>query len=102
VGGEGLFPVHCILDIVALLSLAINNCFLIPNQEAGEKFVVFNIYIAGRLLCSRRYREFVDLHNSLKREFIGFSFPRLPGGYGSSYRVIGYLESTGRGRVFHI
>jgi sorting nexin-27 len=48
-------------------------------QEAGEKFVVFNIYIAGRLLCSRRYREFVDLHNALKRDFIGFTFPRLPG-----------------------
>ena len=40
---------------------------------------MFNIYIAGRHLCSRRYREFVDLHNSLKREFIGFNFPRLPG-----------------------
>jgi sorting nexin-27 len=50
-------------------------------QEAGEKFVVFNIYIAGRLLCSRRYREFVDLHNALKRDFIGFTFPRLPGTY---------------------
>ena len=48
-------------------------------QEAGEKFVVFNIYMAGRHLCSRRYREFVDLHNCLKREFVGFNFPRLPG-----------------------
>ena len=48
-------------------------------SEAGEKFVVFNIFMAGRHLCSRRYREFVDLHNCLKREFIGFNFPRLPG-----------------------
>ena len=48
-------------------------------QEAGERFVVFNIYMAGRHLCSRRYREFVDLHNCLKREFVGFNFPRLPG-----------------------
>ena len=48
-------------------------------QESGEKFAVFNIYMAGRHLCSRRYREFVELHNTLKREFIGFNFPRLPG-----------------------
>lgn len=48
-------------------------------QEAGEKFVVFNVFMAGRHLCSRRYREFVDLHNCLKREFVGFNFPRLPG-----------------------
>ena len=66
-------------------------------QESGERFVVFNIYMAGRYpnlreyslcfqsvihfrhLCSRRYREFVDLHNCLKREFVGFNFPRLPG-----------------------
>merc|ERR1712240_906927 len=48
-------------------------------QEQGEKFVVFNIYMAGRHLCSRRYREFVNLHNNLKQEFIGFNFPRLPG-----------------------
>jgi len=48
-------------------------------EEMGEKFVVFNIYIAGRHLCSRRYREFVQLHNNLKQEFIGFNFPRLPG-----------------------
>jgi len=49
------------------------------EEEDGEKYVVFNIYMAGRHLCSRRYREFVDLHNCLKREFIGFNFPRLPG-----------------------
>ena len=48
-------------------------------EDIGEKYVVFNIYIAGRHLCSRRYREFVDLHNNLKREFVGFNFPRLPG-----------------------
>merc|ERR1712013_154929 len=48
-------------------------------QEQGEKFVVFNVFMAGRHLFSRKYREFVDLHNCLKREFIGFNFPRLPG-----------------------
>ncbi|KAJ4447685.1 hypothetical protein ANN_09693 [Periplaneta americana] len=40
---------------------------------------VFNIYMAGRHLCSRRYREFSNLHLNLKKEFIGFNFPKLPG-----------------------
>lgn len=40
---------------------------------------VFNIYMAGRHLCSRRYREFSNLHLALKKEFIGFAFPKLPG-----------------------
>lgn len=35
--------------------------------------------MAGRQLCSRRYREFANLHTVLKREFGGFSFPKLPG-----------------------
>lgn len=35
--------------------------------------------MAGRQLCSRRYREFSNLHALLKKEFIGFSFPKLPG-----------------------
>ena len=35
--------------------------------------------MAGRHLCSRRYREFSNLHNSLRKEFIGFHFPKLPG-----------------------
>jgi len=48
-------------------------------QQDGEGFVVFNVYMAGRHLCSRRYREFVDLHNALKSEFLGFNFPKLPG-----------------------
>lgn len=45
----------------------------------GEKYVVFSIHMAGRQLCSRRYREFSNLHAQLKKEFIGFSFPKLPG-----------------------
>uniref|UniRef100_A0A8D0D1K8 Sorting nexin 27 n=1 Tax=Sander lucioperca TaxID=283035 RepID=A0A8D0D1K8_SANLU len=44
-----------------------------------EKFVVFNVYMAGRQLCSKRYREFVILHQNLKREFANFTFPKLPG-----------------------
>lgn len=47
--------------------------------DKGEKYVVFNIYMAGRHLCSRRYREFSTLHVNLKKEFPDFSFPKLPG-----------------------
>ncbi|XP_066909415.1 sorting nexin-27-like [Halyomorpha halys] len=35
--------------------------------------------MAGRHLCSRRYREFSNLHSALKKEFVGFNFPKLPG-----------------------
>jgi len=70
--------VHCI-DYSEKRSLPITIPDYKHVEDIGEKFVVFNVYIAGRHLCSRRYREFVDLHNSLKREFIGFNFPRLPG-----------------------
>jgi sorting nexin-27 len=35
--------------------------------------------MAGRHLCSRRYSEFVMLHTALKREFVDFNFPKLPG-----------------------
>lgn len=48
-------------------------------ERNGHKFVVFNIYMAGRHLCSRRYREFANLKINLKREFQDFQFPRLPG-----------------------
>uniref|UniRef100_A0A8C5GBV2 Sorting nexin-27 n=1 Tax=Gouania willdenowi TaxID=441366 RepID=A0A8C5GBV2_GOUWI len=44
-----------------------------------ERFVVYNVYMAGRQLCSKRYREFVILHQNLKREFANFTFPKLPG-----------------------
>ncbi|XP_037914598.1 sorting nexin-27-like isoform X3 [Hermetia illucens] len=45
----------------------------------GERFIVFNIHMAGRQLCSRRYREFANLHSVLRKEFVGFNFPKLPG-----------------------
>lgn len=35
--------------------------------------------MAGRHLCSKRYSEFSNLHSNLKREFIEYSFPKLPG-----------------------
>lgn len=43
-------------------------------ERGGERYVVFNIYMAGRQLCSRRYREFSNLHNNLKKEFVGKRF----------------------------
>ncbi|CAJ0594001.1 unnamed protein product [Cylicocyclus nassatus] len=48
-------------------------------NDGVEKFVVFNLYMAGRHLGSRRYSEFVELHQLLRREFIDYSFPKLPG-----------------------
>lgn len=49
------------------------------NSSPGERYVVFSIYMAGRHLCSRRYREFAQLHSNLKREFPDFNFPKMPG-----------------------
>lgn len=49
------------------------------DSSLGERYVVFSIYMAGRHLCSRRYREFAQLHNNLKREFPDFNFPKIPG-----------------------
>lgn len=37
------------------------------------------MYMSGRQLCSKRYREFAILHQNLKREFSNFNFPKLPG-----------------------
>lgn len=48
------------------------------STKNGERFVVFNIHMAGRQLCSRRYREFSNLHTTLKKEFGGYNFPKLP------------------------
>ncbi|XP_049837248.1 LOW QUALITY PROTEIN: sorting nexin-27 [Schistocerca gregaria] len=48
-------------------------------EKGGDRYVVYNISMAGRHLCSRRYREFANLNLNLKKEFIGFSFPKLPG-----------------------
>jgi len=48
------------------------------NEKTGEKYVVYNIYMAGRHLCSRRYKEYSNLNLNLKKEFVGFNFPKLP------------------------
>uniref|UniRef100_A0A672P542 Sorting nexin-27 n=1 Tax=Sinocyclocheilus grahami TaxID=75366 RepID=A0A672P542_SINGR len=48
-------------------------------EQHSEKFVVYNVYMSGRQLCSKRYREFAILHQNLKREFSNYNFPKLPG-----------------------
>ncbi|XP_050312362.1 sorting nexin-27 [Anthonomus grandis grandis] len=48
------------------------------SERGGERYVAFNIYMAGRHICSRRYREFAKLHGDLKQEFVGYNFPKLP------------------------
>ncbi|HGJ5890567.1 MAG TPA: hypothetical protein ACHBZA_04255 [Arsenophonus apicola] len=55
------------------------------RERKHERYVVFNVHMAGRHLCSRRYREFVALHVALKKEFIGFNFPKLPGKWPFQY-----------------
>ncbi|KAK5610083.1 Sorting nexin-27 [Crenichthys baileyi] len=48
-------------------------------EQHSERFVVYNVYMSGKQLCSKRYREFSILHQNLKREFSNFNFPKLPG-----------------------
>lgn len=52
---------------------------LFPVSTPTRSFQVYNVCMAGRQLCSKRYREFVILHQNLKREFANFTFPKLPG-----------------------
>uniref|UniRef100_A0A8C2B4Q7 Sorting nexin 27a n=1 Tax=Cyprinus carpio TaxID=7962 RepID=A0A8C2B4Q7_CYPCA len=55
----------------------------IVKSESGYGFnvrgQVYNVYMSGRQLCSKRYREFAILHQNLKREFSNYNFPKLPG-----------------------
>ncbi|XP_041980759.1 sorting nexin-27 isoform X2 [Aricia agestis] len=53
--------------------------YRVVMERGGRSHVAFNVHMAGRHLCSRRYREFADLHAQLRREFVGFNFPKLPG-----------------------
>lgn len=45
----------------------------------GETYMVYNIYFEDKHICSRRYKEFSNLHNKLKKEFRDFQFPKFPG-----------------------
>ncbi|XP_033634276.1 sorting nexin-27-like [Asterias rubens] len=53
----------------------------VPDYQhvyTGDKHVVYNIYLAGKLKKAQRYSQFADLHNRLKREFPDFQFPKFP------------------------
>lgn len=56
--------------------------FLLVNVRSPVRVArlqVYNVYMSGRQLCSKRYREFAILHQNLKREFSNFNFPKFPG-----------------------
>ncbi|XP_068622611.1 sorting nexin-27 [Battus philenor] len=61
------------------LPVSIPDYRVVMERTTGRSFVAFNVHMAGRHLCSRRYREFAALHQQLRKEFLGFNFPKLPG-----------------------
>ncbi|XP_032514333.2 sorting nexin-27 isoform X1 [Danaus plexippus] len=61
------------------LPVSIPDYRVVMERNTGRSYVAFNVHMAGRHLCSRRYREFAALHQQLRKEFLGFSFPKLPG-----------------------
>lgn len=65
-------------DYSEIKSLPISILDYHLQEKAKEKFIVYNIYLAGRHLCSKRYREFAALHNQLKQHFQDFNFPKFP------------------------
>jgi DNA-binding transcriptional regulator YiaG len=60
------------------MSVSVPECVEMKTSPSGEKYVAFNVCLSGRLVCSRRYKEFDVFHSLLKREFPDFSFPSLP------------------------
>ncbi|XP_034833288.1 sorting nexin-27 [Maniola hyperantus] len=61
------------------LPVSIPDYRVVMERNTGRSYVAFNVHMAGRHLCSRRYREFAALHQLLRKEFLGFNFPKLPG-----------------------
>ncbi|XP_063539545.1 sorting nexin-27 [Cydia strobilella] len=61
------------------LPVSIPDYRVVMERNSGRSYVAFNVHMAGRHLCSRRYREFAVLHQLLRKEFLGFNFPKLPG-----------------------
>lgn len=57
----------------------LSESFLEVARFLFRMMQVFNIHMAGRHLCSRRYSEFTRLHSQLKKDFPDFVFPSLPG-----------------------
>lgn len=50
------------------------HCYrVVMERNTGRSYVAFNVHMAGRHLCSRRYREFAALHQQLRKEFLGQS-----------------------------
>ncbi|XP_031635857.1 sorting nexin-27 [Contarinia nasturtii] len=72
-------PGYSYIDYSEKRSLPISIPDYNTVNRNGERYITFNIHMAGRQLCSRRYREFANLHAALKKEFTGFNFPKLPG-----------------------
>ncbi|XP_013391119.1 sorting nexin-27 isoform X2 [Lingula anatina] len=70
---------HSLIDYSEKRSLPISIPDYNYSESNGERYVAYNLYMAGRQLCSRRYKEFANLHNRLKREFPDFNFPKMPG-----------------------
>lgn len=53
------------------LPVSIPDYRLVMERNTGRSYVAFNVHMAGRHLCSRRYREFAALHQQLRKEFLG-------------------------------
>ena len=71
VGQLDLWVVLWILRVTSVVPTEVRYCGCIHQ--------VFNIHMAGRLLCERRYRQFAQLHLMLHQEFPDFIFPKMPG-----------------------
>lgn len=64
-----------------------NTVHLFPSVLSYDAFPltsvcplqVYNVYMSGRQLCSKRYREFAILNQNLRREFASYTFPKIPG-----------------------
>ena len=82
-----LSPSYASVDYSEKRSLPISVPDYHVRERKHERYVVFNVHMAGRHLCSRRYREFAALHMALKKEFIGFNFPKLPGKWPFQYVI---------------
>ena len=59
-------------------SVAINIPDLRHEESNGEKYVVYNIHIGSKFICARRYSDFSQLHNDLKKQFRDYPFPKFP------------------------
>lgn len=87
IGSITLSPSYASVDYSEKRSLPISVPDYHVRERKHERYVVFNVHMAGRHLCSRRYREFAALHMALKKEFIGFNFPKLPGKWPFQYVI---------------